>query len=499
MKRILTAQEMSRADADAIRMGLPSLVLMERAALSVVEEIDRKGYDTSRVLVAVGSGNNGGDGVAIARLLAERGEQPVLLLTGNSDKRSEQLRTQLQVSAYYGIPEVTEYEPGVYTLVVDALFGIGLGRPVAGRTAELIEKINADSCPKVAVDIPSGVESNTGHLLGTAVKADLTVTFAAGKPGHYLYPGTAYCGQVVVKEIGIPVKETPESSRMYRMEDADFAALPPRDESGNKGTFGKLLVIAGSRGICGAAYLCAAAALKRGIGMVKIFTHEANRTALSVLLPEALIDTYGGNDDPEEPLKNALAWADAAVIGPGLSTQPEAKRLLTCFEKHNTLPAVYDADALNLIAGDGALWKKQAGRRIVTPHIGEMSRLTGMAAGEIQADPVGTALVWAAAHEAVCVLKDARTVTAYPDGRCFINATGCSALATAGSGDVLAGLVGAMLLTGRGTTLPVEAMAVHLHGRLGEAAAGEMGKEAATAGDLIRMLQRTPDELFRMR
>lgn len=490
MKRILTAAQMSAADQAAISMGLPSLVLMERAALSVTEEILSGAYDTSRILVLCGPGNNGGDGAAVARLLAERGIKAEVLMFGNPQKRSEQLKIQLQVCGHYGVPYVQQYVSRRYTLIVDAIFGIGLKREIAGEMADTIEKINTECVPVIAVDISSGIDSDTGHILGCALKAKTTVTFAAGKPGHFLYPGKEYTGDLKICEIGIPVPQTPGGADFQAVEDADLLALPPRLEDGNKGTFGKLLVIAGSEDIFGAAYFTAVAALKCGIGMVKVYTHKKNRTPLATLLPEALIETYADEPDSDR-LAACFEWADGVVIGPGLGRGKAAVKLVYAVQKITDMPVIYDADALNQISRElefGDYWKAVSHPAVITPHVGEMRWLAKKSIAEIKEDPIGTALTYAREHNVVCVLKDAATVTAYPNGRCFINTSGCSALSTAGSGDVLAGITAGFLLRYANSPLPLEALAVHLHGRCGEIAARKKGKDAAIARDFIEAL-----------
>lgn len=486
MKRILTAKEMSSADAFAIQsIGIPSMVLMERAALSVVEEILNRKKDISAILVVCGTGNNAGDGVAAARIFAERGIKSDILFVGDPKKRSGQLSDQINVLKYYGISEVSSVTPGKYSLIIDALFGIGLSRDISGDAENIIGQINAEKAYKVAVDIPSGISADTGKILGCAVKADLTVTFARAKAGHYLYHGGLYSGEVVVKEIGIPVREDKDGGHIYQIEKNDLASLPARNEFGNKATFGKLLVIGGSGKICGAAFFAACAALKSGIGMVRIFTSKENRTALSVLLPEALIDTYDDSGISVEELKKALDWADGVVIGPGLGTDRSSVELLENFCRINKLPAVIDADALNVISKNSNIWNEINFKTVVTPHIGEMCRLTGLSAAEIKEDPIRAASEYSKEHNTVCVLKDARTVTAYPDGRVFINTSGNSALATAGSGDVLSGILGGFAVRYKDCGFPIEAIGVYMHGLLGETAAGNSGKDAVTARDII--------------
>lgn len=495
MRRILTVEEMSSADASAMAFGIPSLVLMERAALSVVEEIIKHGFDTSSILVLCGQGNNGGDGAAIARIFAEKGIKSEIMLFGNSDKFSDQLKTQLHICEHYNINIVNRYDPGRYSLVVDAIFGIGLHRDITGEISEVISKVNESGSTVAAVDIPSGISGNSGRIMGCAIIADLTVTFAAAKIGHYLYPGAEYTGELVIKEIGIPV-DTQQKNAYYNIEERDFNDLPKRDESGNKSTFGKLLIIAGSKNIFGAAYFCAKSALKCGIGMIRIVTEETNKSAMNTLLPEAFVDTYNTNDDEdniEALLIKALDWADGVVIGPGLGTDRCSHKLMKTFLKLNmrgeeSLPVVYDADALNLIANGDYEWKSENILNTVTPHIGEMSRLINKPIKEIKSDIIDIARNFAKENNVICILKDARTVTAYPDGKVYINTSGCSALATAGSGDVLSGMTAAFRLRYTDTGLPVEAMAVYLHGLLGNIAAENASAGSVTASELPEIL-----------
>lgn len=491
MNSILTVEEMADADKHAMQMGIPSMVLMERAALSAVDEIIARKYDLSNILILCGPGNNGGDGACIARLLAERGISSDILLFGNPDKRSEQLKIQLKICDFYNINFVSEYQRGRYTLVIDAIYGIGLYRAIEGETSDIIKKINDDTAKVVAVDISSGISGNTGKILGTALLADLTITFAARKIGHCFYPGAAYSGEVVVKNIGIPIQQDRLVNHIYNIEETDLDILPKRDESGNKGTFGKLLIIAGSQNICGAAYLCACAALKCGIGMVMIFTEESNRVPLSVLLPEALITTYKEGAFDAEQLKSSLDWADSVVIGPGLGKSRTAVKIVNSFFNINTLPAVFDADALNIISENSL--KGCLGRfsSVVTPHMAEMSRLTGISIAGLKDSPIEAAREYASSNSCVCVLKDARTVIAYPDGRAFINLSGCSALATAGSGDVLSGIIGGYRTRFRmEKDIPIEAISAYLHGKAGENAAELKSSSSVTATDLLTMLEK---------
>ncbi len=489
MKRILTAQQMRQADQAAMDQGLPSLVLMERAAMAVVEEIRSHDFDLSRVCVICGTGNNGGDGVAIARILQDYGYHPALYSPGDPAKYSPQMACQMEVARKRGIPCLKTLVPSSCSLIVDALFGIGLHRPVTGSYAALIQAINDSDCQVVSVDIPSGVHTDTGQVLGKAIRADLTVTFARGKPGLYLYPGASYAGQVLVREIGIPVDDFPPKDKgLWTLEKEDLRRIPPREESGNKGSFGKLLVIAGSRQICGAAYLAARAALMTGLGMVKIYTSEVNRTCLATLLPEALLAVYREEDWDPQDLDRELAWADGVLIGPGIGLSQFSARLMEHFLARNHLPCVMDADALNLLAQNTDWWEKVTFPCTITPHAAEMSRIAGKSLEQIKENPREEASTFARLHGVTCVLKDARTLIALPKGGCFLNLSGNSSLATAGSGDVLAGICAGLMLQYPHLSVSPAALAVYIHGLCGELAGERKSKSSAIAGDILEAI-----------
>ena len=487
MYLVRTAAQMKAADAATINAGLPSLVLMERAALSVLQVLKEKKLDLSSVCILCGPGNNGADGAALARLLAEEGFRSGVILFGYPEKFTDELKLQLELLGHYDVKVSCDaLIPDSSTVIIDCLFGVGLKRDVSGIFADIIDAVNDSDAPVVSVDIPSGLSADTGHILGTAVRADITVGISDVKPGYYICDGKACCGELVIKNIGIMDIDGKTEHSGYVVTDEDFTMLPARNEAGNKATFGKLLVIAGSDNISGAAYLCAEAALSSGIGMVHIFTHKDNRDILGVLLPEALITTYGNDSKDLEKLPALLEWADACAIGPGIGTGDFSKALLDRFLKLNTLPAVMDADALNIIASDDKYKDIEIDfPAVVTPHIGEMSRLTGLSISEIKADPVNTAVKYAGRTGFMCVLKDAVTITACPDGEYYINSSGCSALATAGSGDVLCGMIAGFLLRYKDSGLPLIPIAVHEHGKRGENAAKIKGADAVLASDLI--------------
>ena len=513
MKYLLNAKQSKAADSYAMeKIGIPSPVLMERASLAVTEEIVKSFDKNACILIVAGTGNNAGDGIAIGRMLYEKGYRPEILRVGDPQKYSPQLQRQLQILDWYK-PVFVEKIEKKYELIVDAIFGFGLSREIQGTYAEVISEINCNGAKVIAVDIPSGIHTDTGAIMGIAVKADCTVTFTAGKAGLYLDPGRQYAGKILVREIGIPVEPVLHDFPLTGIpEEEDLQVFEKRDEAGNKGSFSKVLVIAGSEKMFGAAYLSAMAALKTGVGMVKVFTAENNRTAMATLMPEALLECYSTkagewvSASPEEistkkesvaQLVDALSWADVTLIGPGLDQTEISERILYTFLLYNEKPFVMDADALNILSKYPEWWLLLKGRCIITPHMGEMSRLTGKPVVDLKKDALTEARILAAVRQVTCVMKDARTVIADPKGKAFINVHGNSALATAGSGDVLAGIITGILGQAekrvfgenmRAETGEIAALGTFLHGLCGEKASEKYGKAAVTARNLLEYI-----------
>ena len=310
MKPVVTAGEMKGLDRNTIESaGVPGMVLMERAALKTVEAMEKYLGNKDRVLVVCGNGNNGGDGMAIARLLHLKGIKVGIYLAGQEEKLTDQARQQLQIAKYYQVPLEHNLKPDEYTIIVDALLGVGLSRPVEGRYAEIIHMLNQSGAFRVAVDIPSGINGDTGREMGIGFRADLTVTFAFCKRGLCFYPGRMYAGELIVADIGIYANPDRDPSMAY-LEKEDLSMLPSRIPWGNKGTFGKVLLIAGSRGMCGASCLSSAAALKASAGMVKVQTVEENRIPLQSQLPEVMV-TCEFNEKSNQEI---LDWCDVLVM-----------------------------------------------------------------------------------------------------------------------------------------------------------------------------------------
>ena len=368
--------------------------------------------------------------------------------------------------------------------MIDAVFGVGLSREIEGDYRLCLEAMNSLSpIPglRVAVDIPSGIHADTGRVMGTAFRADLTVTFGWEKQGTLLYPGREYAGNVRVEDIGFPEEAMEraageeERKAAFTYGPEDLAGVPARRAYSNKGSFGRVLVVAGSKGMCGAAYLSALGAYRCGAGLVKILTVEENRPVLQNLLPEAILALY----DPETInrdkegfrtfMEEQTSWADVVVLGPGLGAGPCVEYLAETILTSAFVPVIIDADALNAIAAHPYLTSYYTENIIITPHLGEMSRLTGKSIKEIQADLPSAASEYAARYGITCVLKDAATVAAGRDGDLYINSSGCSAMAKAGSGDVLTGIIAGLIAIG---TEEEQAafLGVYIHGLAGERA-----------------------------
>ncbi len=488
MEFLLSAEQMKHCDSDTIeKIGIPSLVLMERAALSVADEICRSGCDLRSVLVVCGSGNNGGDGFAVARLLDERGVRVTIAFVGNEDSMTEETAAQRQICENCGIKISSNFMQREYTVIVDAIFGIGMSRDAQGRYAQIIDWINQQSAFKVAVDIPSGVSTDTGKILGLAVQADLTVTFAYRKIGQVLFPGTEYCGRVVRRDIGITADRFQRGiPNVFTYGEEDLARIARRRPYSNKGTYGKVLLIAGSRGMSGAACLCATAAYRSGSGLVRVFTTECNREIIQTCLPEAIVTTYRdeGSDGrfPAKELEEALDWSDVAGIGPGFGTGRLQEEILAAVLSEYKKPLVIDADGLNLLSRQPHLLYETEASVILTPHIGEMMRLTDNTKEEILEDILRTARQFAREYGVVCALKDARTVVS--DGsRVYVNTSGNNGMAVGGSGDILTGMI-CGLLAQKMPPFDAAALGVYLHGLAGDAAQEKHSAYSMIARDI---------------
>lgn len=518
MEYIVTSEEMKTYDNNTIMYyKVPSLVLMERAAVCTCELIEER-TEIKKILVVCGSGNNGGDGLAIARILFTKGYEVAVLFVGNLDKMPEETKVQYESVKAYKIrmehaKEETKLLDETYDCIVDAIFGISLNRAVTGMYADIIERLNKMQAFKVSADIPSGLHADTGSVLGVAFKADATAAFAFKKAGHLLGDAKNYCGKITCFDIGIS-KESflSKKPKGFSYTKEDLALIPKRNAISHKGSFGKLLVIAGSKEIGGAAILCALAAYRSGCGYVRVLTEEANRECLLNALPEAVISTYKEEALEIEEVKKACDFASVIVIGPGIDQSETAKTILRYVLEKEQKPCVIDADAINLISMNLELRNLLKKRNpsspvIMTPHLLELKRFltiedslndlehvtkerttkSPLEMTQIKENLLSLGLETAKEYHSIFVCKDATTAV-FDENSYYINQSGNDALATAGSGDVLAGIIGSMLAKGM-DAMEAACISVYMHGACADLFVEENGKSYMKAGDLIPQLR----------
>ena len=487
--KILTSDQMREADRRTIEAGIPGIVLMENAGCRVVEFLE-KSYaplERQRIVVVCGKGNNGGDGLVIARQLWTRfrpASLHILLAAPGEEFQGDAAANWAMVQAL-GIPAShgIAAELRTATLIVDALLGTGLKGPARGRALELIREMNGGFplAAIVSVDVPSGLCAD-----GESVHAAHTVTLAAPKTELILPPTCDRAGAITVAPIGIPRAFIEEKSGHWLnlVEPAMFARFfVPRERGGHKGTYGHVLVLGGAQGKGGAAAMAGAAALRCGAGLVTVATDRRERATVTALMPELMTSDW---DD-------GVGERDVLAIGPGLGREPEAEAHARYQFSNAAVPTVVDADALNALATTAL--NASGHLRVLTPHPGEMARLCGTSVVAVQSDRVGTARRFAMERACAVVLKGQRTVIALPDGRVFVNPTGTPAMGTAGSGDILTGIVAGLLAQFPHDADDAVLAAVWLHGRAGELGAAELGEQSLTAMDLLRYLPRAMREL----
>jgi hydroxyethylthiazole kinase-like uncharacterized protein yjeF len=510
VRPVLTAAEMRQADRRTIEeVGLPGAVLMENAGAAVARVVEERFPAPRRVAVVCGKGNNGGDGLVAARRLLARRPEVLLLATRDEVRGDARLHmgafersggtlTEVPDAAAWGrVRERVERAD----VVVDAVLGTGLQQQPSGLIGHVVAALARASdagLQGVAVDLPSGMPSDSGEAAWPSVRAAISVTFAAPKYGHVLPPVCDRVGELIVADIGIPRGIVEQSgARLYLIEAQDAAqAFPPRPAAAHKGSFGHVLVVAGSPGKTGAAVLAARGALRAGAGLVTVAAPAGAQALVAAGAPEIMTEPLPGDEEGRlsaSALERALALArgrDAAVVGPGLGQSPGTGEFVREFVRRSSLPLVVDADGLNALAAPPLRPVRESVRRdgptVLTPHPGEMARLTGLVAEEVQRRRLETARALAIETGTLVVLKGQRTLVSDPEGRAAVNPTGGPALATGGTGDVLAGVVAALLA--RCDAWPAAVAAVYLHGLAGDIAAAERGPEAVVAGDVVERL-----------
>lgn len=493
----LTGREMKELDRMAIESKMISgIELMGHAGMAVFEEI-LKISEAPKCLILCGPGNNGGDGFAVAALLMAQGHHVDVLFLEDSNQCSEDARhfyqQMIQYDALLNLQTKSEMLESMIEhadLIVDAIFGFSCSRPIIGPYADVIMKVNQAEKPVIAVDIPSGIHADHGQVMGIAIKATKTITFTVPKVGLFLYPGALYTGQIIAKDIGISEELIQLVENEYHLIDDGFINLmPKRHVISHKGTYGKVVMIAGSKDMCGAAILAAKAAYRTGSGLVQVVTESGNETALFASVPEAVVMTYTkdiGFQSQLQAIKEKLNEADAILVGPGLSKDSYAKALVEAVLSLNKKKIVIDADGLNLVAEQLTLLENHQNHIVVTPHIGEMARLTGYSSNEILDHTVEFAKAFSKRYQLITVLKSARTVIAVHD-KTFINVFGHSGMATAGSGDVLAGVI--VSLMGQGCSEALSGvLGSYLHAKAGHVILERTNPYSMMATDIIEGL-----------
>jgi len=509
--KVVTAEEMRNIDMQTINaVGIPGVVLMENAGTGVVDAIEEWFSVESPgrrlpVSIFVGKGNNGGDGLVIARHLTNRGYDIRTYLMAEADKFTGEALVNLQIARNMGLPmefilseeqlEEHKAEIAASGLLVDAIFGTGLKGAVRGFAAGVIDFMNSTGIPILAVDLPSGLEASTGKTEGACIRAALTVTMALPKRGLLLYPGANFVGDLQVVDIGVPPEVVESQDVSVNLVQASHAAelLPARPRDGHKGHFGKVLILAGSVGFTGAAAMTSEAALRVGAGLVTLGIPESLNAVMEVKLTEVMTRPLPETDfqslasDAWDTIMALLDGIDVVALGPGLSTVPETVALVQslCGEIH--VPKVIDADGLNALAADKDSLRGLGADTILTPHPGEMARLMGCSISDVQSDRIGAAQSFAGEYGIILVLKGAPTVIADPDGTVYLNSTGNPGLASGGTGDVLTGAIAGFLAQGL-SAIDAAVLGVYIHGLAGDLAAAAQGEAGMLAGDVLNNL-----------
>ncbi len=503
--RVVTSQEMRAIDRAAIEgLGIPGLVLMENAGRDVFIHLTdfTDGVEGLRALVVCGKGNNGGDGFVVARHLANHGADVRIILLGRMSEVQGDAQVNMAIAKGMGLPivEILD-EEGLALLtdtlleadvVVDAIFGTGFSGKAEGLYASVIDRMNSCDSPLIAIDCPSGLNVDTGRPEGACVEADLTVTMALLKRGHLLYPGADLCGEVAVVDIGIPPSLVEQQKiRLATLEEDEARLLiPQRPRDAHKGDCGTVYLLAGSVGFTGAGAMAGLSALRAGAGLVTWGLPQSLNDAMEAKLTEVMTKPLPETSARSLALK-ALAESEAFLkkatvlaLGPGISTHPETAELVHQAVSTLTLPMIIDADGLNCLALKKG-WKKNSRSELVlTPHPGEMARLLNIATEDVQKDRIGITERAAQEFEATVVLKGAPTIIAQPNQDTCINTTGNPGMATAGSGDVLTGLIAGFMAQGL-SGYSAAKLGVYVHGLAGDLAAEEKTELGMIAGDIL--------------
>lgn len=500
--KLFSAAQMKELEKRAVQKGICYETLMENAGAAAVRFLLKKfSLKGKKIVILCGKGNNGGDGFVMARRLAEQEARvAVVLVEGIPVTDCADKMFKLLENSYIRIVEYSHQQEVVSALlysadfIVDAIYGIGFHGKVSSSLEPLFEEASHSFAPVISIDIPSGAVCNTGSVNGVCIQAAYTVTFSSLKPAHLLAPAKDYCGDIHVAPIGIEGTILEEADGIFCMEDSEASRffISPRKVDGHKGDFGDLLCICGSKGMAGAAVLSICAALRSGVGLVHAVLPESIYPIVSSRALEAVYTLLSGDnfflsEQEKAVLSSRLASADACLIGCGLGTSSRGMELLSLCLRFSKGPVIIDADGINLLAQNIDILQEAKVPVILTPHPGEMARLTGFSIPEIQNNRLELARKFAVDHRVTLVLKGAGTVLAGPDGRLYLNTNGNAGMAKGGSGDALAGIIGALLARGI-EPLSAAAAAVYLHGAVGDLCAQKKSQAAMLPSDMIEQL-----------
>lgn len=491
MKKVVSVEQMRQLDGGTIQFGIDGILLMENAALGVTKAIcAHVPVEGARAAVVCGGGNNGGDGFAVARHLANRGADVSICLLYDADRLKGDAKKNFEISSRMGIPIKNQEDFCNCDFIVDAIFGIGFRGSVQGKAVEIIEQMNRSGKKIFSIDIPSGVDGNTGAVEGSAVRAYMTITCGYEKTGLVQYPGREYAGLLEVCNISVPQcveKQVPVNT--YLGDDSLLKAIPTAAPDANKGSLGRVFVVAGSRGMTGAAALCCQGALRSGAGLVTLAVPEDLNAIMEVKLTEAMtvpVSCSGHfTKDALEPMLDTIQSSGALVLGPGIGKDPQTKEAVELLLRTIKIPIILDADGINIVAENINILDAVQGQVILTPHPGEFSRLSKKTIAQIQKNRLEEARDFAVKWGVTLVLKGAGTVTAAPDGTAWINTSGNPGMATGGSGDTLSGIIGAF--AARGMEAPYAAAAgVYVHGKAADITAQSIGQNGLLPSDFTK-------------
>jgi ADP-dependent NAD(P)H-hydrate dehydratase / NAD(P)H-hydrate epimerase len=501
--KVSTVSEMRSMDKAAINQyGIPEMLLMENAGLASYAVLEQEfGIKGKAFIIFCGLGNNGGDGFVLARKVHSGGGMVKVFILGEMIRYKGSAKANLDILLKMPVEvrEITSAKSVKKDIVhcdclVDAIFGTGLARDTEGLHRDVIEEINASGKAVLSLDIPSGINGDTGHVMGSAVRADITVTFGLPKAGNLLLPGYDHCGSLFITHISFPsgLYDAPE----LKIEVNDPPMLPYRNPDGHKGDFGEALFIAGAKGYYGAPYFAAMSFMKAGGGYSRLAAPSfvtpfiAAKGSEIVFIPQEETTEGSISLSNKATLLDLAKKTDIIVLGPGLSLNEETAGLVRELAKKINKPLIIDGDGITAVCKDLACIRKRKSQTILTPHLGEMSRITGKPVSTIEASKVEALRSACLDLSAIIVLKGAHTLIGYPDGRIFINMSGNPGMATAGSGDVLTGTIAAMY--GMGLSLEdAVRKGVFIHGASGDLAADEKGEDGITAQDILDFLPQT--------